>query len=78
MQRVTVAPTDAVTHTVALPTDAVTHTVALPTDAVTHTVALPTDAVTHTVVMSLSEPDLKRRIFFFRLCEALIFTNAFA
>lgn len=34
--------------------------------------------VGHTVVMSFSEPDLNRRIFFFRLWEAFILTKAFA
>lgn len=42
--------------------------------------ALPGGASTlpghHTVVISFSEPVRKRRIFFFRACEALILTNA--
>lgn len=36
---------------------------------------LPT---THTVVMTFREPDLKRRIFFFSACDALIFTKTLA
>lgn len=33
---------------------------------------------THTVVMTFREPDLKRRIFFFSACDALIFTKTLA
>lgn len=38
----------------------------------------PMPPPTHTVVMTFREPDLKRRIFFFRACDALIFTKTLA
>lgn len=38
----------------------------------------PMTPPTHTVVMTFREPDLKRKIFFFSACDALIFTKTLA